>query len=266
MKTFIKLHEDILAKVKFFSKQLKLKLRKSTIRPLAIKGEETIALSVFKQNAGIGTKKKIFEIFRPKESYKTLCAQMNRFALDALLVLNIILKWNQKNAHLIKHTDSTDVPVCLNKNATHHKTMKMLSSWGHSGKGMYYGLKMSITTNLKRNLLSVSFGTGNSDDRKTFKKMNKDLNGIFVADAGYLSKDLEKEFYKENTRILFTKPRGNMKKIITEFQYHLYNTRILIELNFRNLKMLYAFITSFPRSIDGYLANYIYSLLAYVLA
>ncbi|KKP32919.1 MAG: hypothetical protein UR23_C0052G0001, partial [Candidatus Roizmanbacteria bacterium GW2011_GWA2_32_13] len=63
MKTFIKLHEDILTKVKFFSKQLKLKLRKSTIRPLAIKGEETIALSVFKQNAGIGTKKKIFEIF-----------------------------------------------------------------------------------------------------------------------------------------------------------------------------------------------------------
>jgi len=96
--------------------------------------------------------------------------------------------------------------------------------------------------------------------------MNKDLNDIFVADAGYLSKDLEKEFYKENTRILFTKPRRNMKKIITEFQYHLYNTRILIELNFRNLKMLYAFITSFPRSIDGYLANYIYSLLAYVLA
>jgi len=170
MKTFIKLYDVILTEVRFFLKQLKLKLRKSTGRPLAIKGEETIALSVFKQNAGIGTKKKIFEIFRPKESYKTLCVQMNRFALDALLVLNVILKWNQKNAHLIKHTDSTDVPVCLNKNATHHKTMKMLSSWGHSGKGMYYGLKMSITTNLKRNLLAVSFGTGNSDNRKNIQK------------------------------------------------------------------------------------------------
>ena len=72
-------------------------------------------------------------------------------------------------------------------------------------------------------------------------------------------------FYKENLRILFTKPRANMKKVITKFQYHLYNTRMLIELNFRNLKMLYAFLTSFPRSIDGYFANYIYSLLAYVL-
>jgi len=265
MKTFIKLHDDILAKVKFFSKQLKLKLCKSTGRPLAISGEETIALALFKQNAGIGTKKKIFEIFRPKESYKTLCVEMNRFALQALIVLNAILKWNQKYAHIIKHTDSTDIPVCLNKNAKYHQTMKMLSSWGHSGKGMYYGLKMSITTDLKRNLLGARFGTGNGNDRETFRKMNQEMTGIFVADAGYLSKDLEEEFYQENTRILFTKPRGNMKKIITDFQYHLYNTRMLIELNFRNLKMFYAFITSMPRSIDGYLANYIYSLLAFVL-
>ena len=95
--------------------------------------------------------------------------------------------------------------------------------------------------------------------------MNKNINGIFIADAGYISKDLEKDFYIETKRILFTKPRANMKKIITNFQYHLYNTRMLIELNFRNLKMFKAFITSMPRSIDGYLANYIYSLLAYVL-
>jgi len=159
MKTFIKLHDDILAKVKFFSKQLQLKLNKSTGRKLAVSGEETIALALFKQNTGIPTKKKIWEIFRPKESYKTLCVQMNRFALHALMVLNAILKWNQKNAHIIKHTDSTDVPVCLNKNAKQNKIMKMLASWGHSGKGFYYGLKMSITTDLRRNLLAVSFAS-----------------------------------------------------------------------------------------------------------
>ena len=265
MNTHIQLHSNILAKVKFFSKQLQLKLSKSTGRKLALPGEETIALALFKQTVGIPTKKAIFGIFNPKESYKTLCVQMNRFALDALLILNMILKWNQKNAHIVKHTDSTDVPVCLNKNAKHNKIMKMIASWGHSGKGFYYGLKMSLTSDLNRNVLSIAFASANSDDRKTFKKMNKNINGIFVADAGYFSKDLETEFYVENKRILFAKPRANMKKIITEFQYRLYNTRMLIELNFRNLKMLYAFLTSFPRSIDGYFANYIYSILAYVL-
>src|SRR3989338_2651727 len=86
-------HDDILAKVKFFSKQLKLKLCKSTGRKLAITGEDTVALALFKQNTGILTKKKVWEIFQPKKSYKTLRAQMNRFALQALVWLGKISLW-----------------------------------------------------------------------------------------------------------------------------------------------------------------------------
>src|ERR1035441_7795763 len=96
---------------------------------------------------------------------------------------------------------------------------------------------MAITTDLKRNLLAVSLNTGNSNDRTTFRKMNDKLMGIFVADAGYISKDLEKEFYIENKRILFAKPRANMKRIATWWQTKLYATRMIIELNFRSLKM-----------------------------
>lgn len=267
MKTVIQTFSNILTKVKFFVKQLNLKLNKSTGRPLSINPEEVIALSLWKHKNGIDTKKVIFETFENnlKCCYKTLVVNMNRFMLQALLVLNAILKWNQRKAHIIKHTDSTDIPVCLNKNATRHKTMKGLSEWGHSGKGFYYGLKVSITTDLKRQMLAVRFGSGNSSDRETFKKMNKDMEGIFVADSGYISKDLEQDFYVENKRILFAKPKANMKKMITKFQYDLYNTRMLIELNFRSLKMFKNLITSIPRSIDGYLGNYVYSLLAYVL-
>ncbi len=191
---------------------------------------------------------------------------MNRLMLYALLILKSILRWNQQGAHLVKHTDSTDIPVCLAKNGRRHRTMRDLATWAHGPKGWYFGLKMSITTDLKRSLLAIRFGSGNSNDRETFKKMNKNLMGIFVADAGYISKDLEREFFIENKRILFAKPRANMKKLATAFQTRLYDTRMLIELNFRNLKMFYGLETSLPRSIDGYLGNYIYSLLAYVLA
>lgn len=267
MKTIIPEYNIIVTKVKFFIKQLNLKLRKRTGRPLSINPEEVVALSLWKQTNGIPTKRSIWKTFKGnlKCSYKTLVVNMNRLILAALLVLNAILKWNQKHAHIVKHTDSTDIPVCLNKNAKRHKTMNGLSDWGHSGKGFYYGLKMSITTDLKRNLLAVRFGSGNGNDRKTFKKMNDNLMGIFVADAGYISKDLEKEFYIENKRILFAKPKANMKKLITDWQNALYETRMLIEINFRNLKMFNNLITSLPRSIDGYLGNYVYSLLAYVL-
>jgi hypothetical protein len=267
MKTTIQSFTNIVTKVKFFFKQLNLKLQKHTGRKLAVNPTEIISLSLWKQINGIPVKKSIWKIFNLKKicSYKTLCVNMNRFAIHSLLILNCILKWNQKNSHPIKHTDSTDIPVCLVKNGKYHKTMKGLANWGHGGKGWFYGLKMSITTDLKRNLLAVSFAPGNASDREMFKTLNKDIMGIFVADAGYISKDLEQEFYIENKRMLFAKPRANMKKLITDFQYHLYNTRTLIELNFRNLKMFHNLETSLPRSIDGYLANYTYSLLAYVL-
>jgi len=265
MKTSIKIFTNIVTKVSFFFKQLNLKITKNTGRTLAIIPEETIAMSLFKQSQGITTKKSIWQIFNLKCSYKTLVVNMNRLSFYALLILKSILRWNQKHAHEVKHTDSTDIPVCLTKNGSRHRTMSAYATWAHGPKGWYYGLKMSITTDLKRNLLAVRFGKGNSNDRETFKAMNKDMIGIFVADAGYISKDLERDFYIENRRILFTKPRANMKRIATKFQTNLYNTRMLIELNFRSLKMFYNLETSLPRSVDGYLGNYAYSLLAFVL-
>jgi hypothetical protein len=265
MKTSIQLFNNILTKVSFFFKQLKIKIVKSTGRKLAITPEETIALSLFKQEQGIPTKKSVWKIFNLPCSYKTLVVNMNRLSFYALLILKSILRSNQKDSHIVKHTDSTDIPVCLTKNGRHHKTMSEYATWAHGPKGWYYGLKMSITTDLKRNMLAIWFSSGNGNDRLSFKEMNKDMMGIFVADAGYISKDLEREFYIENKRILFAKPRANMKRIATKFQTALYNTRMQIELNFRNLKMFYNLETSLPRSVDGYLGNYVYSLLAYVL-
>ena len=265
MNASIQLYNTIVAKVTFFFKQLNLKIEKSAGRTLAIAPEHTVALSLFKQSQGIATKKSIWEIFNLKCSYKTLAVNMNRLALYTLIILQAILRWNRQRSHLVKHTDSTDIPVCLTKNGKRHQTMKGLATWAHSPKGWYYGLKMSITTDLKRRLLAVRFGTGNSNDRETFKTMNKDIMGIFVADAGYISKDLEREFFIENKRILFAKPRANMKRIATKWQTRLYDTRMLIELNFRSLKMFYGLVTSLPKSIDGYLGNYAYSLLAFVL-
>ena len=265
MKTNIAIFNDIIPKVKFFIKQLKLKLTQSTGRPLAIKPEETISLGIFKHQNGIPTKKSIWKIFSLKCSYKTLVVNLNRLTLATLCILKSILIWNQKHSNVIKHTDSTDIPVCLNKNAKKHKTLNGLASWGHSGKGFFYGLKMTITTDLKRAMLGVKFWSANSNDREIFKKLNKDMEGIFVADAGYISRDLEKEFYIENRRILFARPKANMKRLATEWQLALYETRMQIELNFRNLKMFNGLTTSLPRSIDGYFGNYIYSLLAFVL-
>ena len=261
-------YNQLKQKATFFYEKFQLfKCEKTKGRKLSISIVETITLALYQHASSRLTKKSLWNDFKDKLkcSYKTLVVNMNRFMPLALIILQRILCLNRSESHLIKHTDSTDIPVCLNKNAGRHKTMKGFAEWGHSGKGFYYGLKLHLTSDLKRQILSISFTPGNKGDRAQFMKLNKDLEGIFIADAGYISKELEEEFYIENKRILFAKPKRNMRRLATFIQNKLYDTRMIIELNFRNLKMFYGLITSLPRSIDGYFSNYVYSILAYVL-
>ena len=265
MKTLL-IYHALKKKVTFLYHKLKLFTYENTIgRKRSLPITETITLALYKHTQSIATKKAVWNDFQPSCSYKTLVVNMNRCSLLALLVLMHILRMNRNHSHLVKHTDSTDIPVCLKKNAKSHKTMYGLAQWGHSGKGYYYGIKLHLTSDLKRQLLAMRFSPANTHGTKIFLKLNKDLDGIFVADAEFVSEKLEREFYQEHKRILFAKPRKNMKKLINAFQYHLYNTRVLIELNFRSLKMFFGLVTSLPRSINGYFANYFYAILAYAL-
>src|SRR3989338_3845830 len=236
----IAVYNEFKQKVKFFYSKLKLiKYEKTKGRKLSIGIVDTITLALYKQASTRQTKKSLWNDFKNQLrcSYKTLVVNINRFFLLALVILLQILRSNRKGAHLIKHTDATDIPVCLNKNARYHKTMYPLAEWGHSGKGLFYGLKLHITTDLNRKLLSLMFTPGNTHGTQAFMQLNKDIDGMIVADAEYISEKLQQEFYREHKLILFAKPRKNMKKIITAWQYRLYNTRMIIELNFRNLKL-----------------------------
>lgn len=267
MRTFIQAYETIKQKVKAFSKYLRFdKLANKIGRKLALPVEEIIALAVFKQTNGIATKKAIFGMFEPDCSYKTLVVNMNRFAPLALKIFLSLLQISRRHSHPVKHIDSTDIPVCRFKNAHAHKTMKGLAAFGRSSQGTFFGLKLHIISDLDKNLLSVGFATGNIGDREMVLPLSKGLSGIFIADAGYISSKLSRMFYQEGQRILLAQPRKNMKKIITDFQNRLYSTRMLVEIHFRSLKLFCGLITSLPRSASGYLANYIYSLLAYQLA
>lgn len=268
MTSEIQLYNRIKEVVNWFVTRLKLeqqviqKTGRKRILPLV----HSITLGLFKQKNNIATKKAVYEIMEPPCSYKTMVMSMNQFAKYGLVILALILKANKKNAHLIKHTDSTDLPVCLNKNAKYHKTMQGFADWGKTGKGWFYGLKLHLTTDLRKKILSIQFTSGNTHDASMFVKLNKGLYGVFVADAAYAGDKLATEFYEEYKRILFAKPRKNMKKLMTVWQDFLYQTRMMIEINFKNVKQLYGLVTSFPRSVNGYLAHYTYSLLACVLA
>jgi len=236
-------------------------------RPRKISPIDAMTLSLYQHQSTRATKKSVYEDFKDvlKCSYKTLVVSMNASAILCLRLIRVIMRLGRKYEHPVKYTDATDIPVCLKKNADKHRTMNDLASFGRSSKGWFYGLKMTLTRDAAGRMLGVKFTSANANDRETFRQINQDIFGIIVADAGYVSKDLEDDMNIENKRWLLIRPYRTMKKLMTKWQEKLYRGRFQIEFDFRSLKMFHGLVTSLPRSINGYLANYIQALTSFVL-
>lgn len=237
-------------------------------RPRKITNIDALSLALYKQASTRATKKSVYEDFKHilRCSYKTLVVWMNQAMKASLRLLYLILRIGRKHQHLVKYTDATDIPVCLKKNMDSHKTMKGLAGIGKSTKGWYYGLKMTLTVDDDHRLLGVKFTRPGANDRDVFREINKDIYGIIVADAGYVSKQLETDMNIENKRWLLIRAYKTMKKLATEWQLQLYAGRFRIEFDFRDLKLFHGLVTSVPRSVDGYIANYLHSLVSFVIA
>ena len=267
METTLTIYHTLKTIVTHIFKVLKLKDREHPKgRKPTLSNIEAATCAILKQKQNIATKKSLWEILEPPLSYQKFVDAINRTASYLARIIAVLLSLARKNPHLIKFTDSTDIPVCLPKNAAHHKTMRGLAAWSRTGKGSFFGLKLHLSADLDGKVLALRFTPGNSDDRKIFRKMNKKLKGLFIADAGYVSKELEHDFFQEGERMLVTATRKNMKKVTIPIHITLLNLRMRVEIHFRILKLCCGLVTSFPRSIDGYLTHYLSSLSAYLLA
>lgn len=267
MNTFLTIYHTLQTSVSQIFTSLKLKDREHPNgRKPILTNSEAVTCAILKQKQNIATKKSLWEILEPPLSYQKFVDALNRIAPYLARIIAALLSLAGKDAHVVKFTDATDIPVCLPKNAIHHKTMKSLAAWSKTGKGSFYGLKLHLSADLNGRVLALKFTPGNSDDRSIFKNMNAKLKGLFVADAGYVSQELERDFAIEGERLLITGTRSNMKKIATAAHILFLNLRMRVEIHFRVLKLCYGLVTSFPRSIDGYLVHYLSAISAYLIA
>lgn len=259
------LHRKVEKLVKVFSLD---KLVPKVGRKPVISQLTAVSLGLFQHKHGIPTKKQVHEMFPFLCSYKVLVCSMNRWSLVTALTLSWLLKLNRMSQHVVKHIDSSRIPVCLFRNAKKHKTMRGIAAYGKTGQGTFFGLKLHLISDLLGNLQSLMFTPGNTSDKDkdVVLKLARGIWGVLIGDAGYVSKKLADAFNQEPFRILLYKPYKNMKKLATRLQGLLYGTRMMIERHFQNLKQCYGLITSFPRSVVGYFANYFYAILSYMIA
>lgn len=239
-----------------------------TGRPRKIQIIDALALALYQHQSTRATKISVYRDLKNVLhcSYKTFVVSLNHVARLAGKILMYLMQANATVSHMVKYTDATDLPVCLKKNADKHKVMAGFAGLGHSTKGWYYGLKMTMTRDAEGRLLGLKFTHPCVNDRDIFRNINKDFMGILVADAGYVSKAMEKDMHIEGKRILLIRPYKTMKRLATFWQLAIYRGRFQIEFDFRCLKLFHGLVTSMPRSVNGYLANYIHALLSFVLA
>src|SRR3989344_3833216 len=173
-----------------------------TGRPRKISKLDSLTLALYHHASTRATKKSVWHDFRERLqcSYKTLAVDMNEASVIALRLLFRIMRLNKEQAHPVKYTDATDLPVCLKKNADKHKTMAGLADFGHSSKGWFYGLKLTYVRDHDGRLLNFCITPPSVNDRDLLRSLNADLNGILVADAGYVSKQLEQDMHIEGKR------------------------------------------------------------------
>lgn len=268
MNTFLNVYQTLKTIVTQIFHFLKLPEREYPKgRKPTLTNSEAVTVAILKQRQNIATKKSLFEILEPPCQYNAFVRAINTSAKYLVLVVATLLRLaTLGGTHPVKFTDWTDLPVCLPKNAKNHKTMAALSRWSKNGKGWFYGLKLHLSGDLEGKVLALRFTPANADDRGVFRIMNEKLRGIFVADAGYVSAQLAQDFFIENERMLVTAVRGNMKKRATRAHIALLNLRMRVEIHFRVLKLCHGIVTSFPRSIDGYLTHYLAAVCAYLLA
>ena len=122
---------------------IRLPEAQKTGRPRILDWVDAIVLGVYQHLSTRQTKKSVWSDFRKKMrcAYSTFVTALNDAGELVLEILGKMMASNREIAHIIKHTDATDIPTCLNKNAKRNKTMEGLATWGYSGKGYYFGRK-----------------------------------------------------------------------------------------------------------------------------
>jgi hypothetical protein len=204
--------------------------------------------------------------FAELPDYSNFLIQQKQHLSLVALMLNLLMAMNRvaygKGKQKIMFVDTTDLPVCTNKREFTHKVCMKHARKGKTTKGWFYGFKLHLVCDLSGNLLSIRISAGNVDGRPMLGSLLKDLTGLLVADAGYVSKPWFTKLKQQNVH-LFYAVKTNMKKLMTVKQHQLLKLRQRVESVFSVLKLRLGLVSTLPRSVSGYQFHYLMVCLTY---
>lgn len=176
------------------------------------------------------------------------------------LMLNNILS-DQEPVRIL---DSTMLPVCKPHRVDSHKVARNIAAFGKNYQGWHYGFKLHASVDFKGNLCGIALTPANIYDTQAMIKTLNQYAKIAVGDTLYGAKVMGEIIRERYGTVIIAPPHPKQKrKVMTAWQYFLLKSRSKIESVFDYLKEHMNLVSSFPRSIAGYLFHYLRILLSY---
>jgi transposase len=238
-------------------------------RPANLTPSEILTLALFRFWSTLGNWKAFYDLmgagFRqefPKlPCYETLLRQIHAHGPLGLLLLIALL--GREEGPGTYALDATAIAVSHHRRQA--KVVRQWAAWGKdSDRHWFFGFKLHAVCDPRGQLVSLRITPGNVADVTQAEALLSRLRGLVVADAAYISTPLREKLW-ELGLLLLTPLRKNMKGLASLEQSQQFSRRSIIETVFSVLKDRLGLVTSLPRSLDGYLAHYVFVLLAYQL-
>jgi hypothetical protein len=160
--------------------------------------------------------------------------------------------------------DSTKLPVCRNHRAKYYKVAKGLAGWGKNWQGFWFGFKLHVAIDSSGNISSLTFTPADVYDGQVAERLVRPETKVVVGDSHYGASTTRAKLWQTH-RIIVVAPvhYKQNKQLMAKWQHCLLNLRSKVECTFDALKEHLPLVSSFPRSVNGYLLHYVRIILGY---
>jgi Transposase DDE domain len=164
----------------------------------------------------------------------------------------------------VRLMDSTMLPVCKPHRADSYKVARGIAAFGKNWQGFHFGFKLHASIDPKGRLSQIAFTPANVYDAQAMPNILNEHCILACGDTLYGAKVMGARIKKEygTTIIAPPFPKQN-KKVAAGWQIEFLKLRSKIESVFDYLKEHLNLVSSFPRSLNGYVLHYGRILLGY---
>jgi hypothetical protein len=138
----------------------------------------------------------------------------------------------------IDYIDSTPVVVCHNRRIQRHKTFAGLAARGTTSTGWFFGFKLHLVCNHRRQIVALKLTPGNGSAATPGSELTTDLVGKLFGDKGSISPKMTQELLRRGWALM-TRVRKHMKSLpVAGFDKALLNGRNIAKTIIGHIKEL----------------------------